>query len=73
MENRLLGVVVDPPVVSLLTKVISVKGLLGVVVYMLVLVERVNEGYFLVVSLRVTLRSGVMGMGYVVKYVWGVV
>lgn len=60
MENRLLGVVVDAPVVLLLTKVISVKGLLGVVVYILVLVERVNEGYFLVVSL------GVTGMGYVV-------
>lgn len=59
-ENRLLGVVVDAPVVLLLTKVISVKGLLGVVVYILVLVERVNEGYFLVVSL------GVTGMGYVV-------
>lgn len=60
MENRLLGVVVDAPVVLLLTKVISVKGLLGVAVYILVLVERVNEGYFLVVSL------GVTGMGYVV-------
>lgn len=59
-ENRLLGDVVDAPVVLLLTKVISVKGLLGVVVYILVLVERVNEGYFLVVSL------GVTGMGYVV-------